>query len=63
MRSLLAKLIRVFVSAPGIVYDARLAPLAGTLAVINIGQTEAKVEAVMASFLQLARANPDEEEV
>lgn len=30
---------------------------------MNIGQTEAKVEAVMGSFLQLARANPDEEEV
>ncbi len=44
-------------------YDARLASLPGTLCVVNIGQTEAKVESVMGSYLQLARANPDEEEV
>lgn len=44
-------------------YEARHAPLASTLCVVNIGQTEAKVEAVMHSFLQLARAHPDEGEV
>jgi hypothetical protein len=47
----------------GVVYDARLAPLPGTLCVVNIGQTEAKVEAVMHSFLQLVRSDADNAEV
>jgi hypothetical protein len=47
----------------GIVYDARLAQLPGTLCVVNIGQTEAKVEAVMHSFLQLVRSDADNSEV
>jgi hypothetical protein len=45
------------------VYDARLASLPGTLCVVNIGQTEAKVEAVMHSFLQLVRSDADNAEV
>ena len=47
----------------GVVYDARLASLPGTLCVVNIGQTEAKVEAVMHSFLQLVRSDADNAEV
>ncbi len=44
-------------------YDAKHAPLASTLAVVNIGQTEAKVEAIAHSFLQLVRADGDGEDV
>ena len=36
-------------------YDARHAALAGTLMVVNIGQTEAKVESVLDTYLQLNR--------
>ena len=45
------------------VYDVRLAQLPGTLCVVNIGQTEAKVEAVMHAFLQLVRSDADNGEV
>ena len=47
----------------GIVYDAKHAAIPGTLMVVNIGKTEAKVETVAHSFLQLCRANPDDSDV
>ncbi len=38
-------------------YDVRHAALPGTLMVVNIGQTEAKVESVLDTFLQLQRTS------
>lgn len=37
----------------GMVYMATTVPCATTLCVVNIGATEAKVECVLSSFLQL----------
>ena len=45
----------------GALYDARLAPCAATLAVINLGPSEAKVELLTSQFLQLDRVNSDED--
>ena len=41
----------------GALYDASLAPCAATLAVINLGLSEAKVELLANQFLQLDRVN------
>jgi hypothetical protein len=37
----------------GVVYDATLVPCASTLCVVNIGLTEARVEALMGGFVRL----------
>lgn len=41
----------------GLMYDAKHAPLAGTLMVVNIGQEEARVQSVFDTFLQLNRTS------
>ena len=46
----------------GALYDARLAPCAATLAIVNLGPSEAKVELLTNQFLQLDRVNSDDDQ-
>ena len=40
-------------ATPGVVYSATLVPSAATLCIVNIGASEAKVECLLRSFVQL----------
>lgn len=37
----------------GVLYNATIVPCAASLAVVNMGQSEAKVEALFSEFVQL----------
>ncbi|KAK9830135.1 hypothetical protein WJX72_009943 [[Myrmecia] bisecta] len=43
----------VHLDLKGVVYSTTLVPCASTLCIVNVGQTEAKVEAVLTQFVQL----------
>lgn len=45
--------IAVLKSIAGVLYNATIVPCAASLAVINMGQSEAKVEAIFSEFVQL----------
>jgi hypothetical protein len=44
---------QVQVDLKGVLYNATLVPSSGTMAIVNIGQTEAKIEALFSEYAQL----------